>query len=77
MIFFALNRYIQLGLQKLGIPTEQLTDDLFAQAFKMTERWKDVVAFYTIRLALAPVVETLVLLDRLMFLYEKGKIIEL
>ncbi|XP_045156232.2 methyltransferase-like protein 25B [Mercenaria mercenaria] len=66
------DRYVRLGLQKLNIPEEQLPDELLHQADRMTEKWKDVVAFYTIRLALAPVVETLVLLDRMMFLYEKG-----
>lgn len=34
--------------------------------------WKDVVAFYTIRLALAPVVETAILLDRMFYLQEQG-----
>ncbi|XP_060572310.1 methyltransferase-like protein 25B [Ruditapes philippinarum] len=67
-------KYVELGLQKLNIPQDQLTEELFHQAERMTERWKDVVAFYTIRLALAPVVETLVLLDRMMFLFEKGHV---
>ncbi|KAL4228269.1 Ribosomal RNA adenine dimethylase domain-containing protein 1 [Mactra antiquata] len=65
-------RYARLGLSKLGIPEDKLTDNLLHEASSMTERWKDVVAFYTIRLALAPVIETLLLLDRMIFLYEKG-----
>lgn len=47
---------------------------LLEQAAAMTERWKDVVAFYTLRLALAPVVETLVLLDRMLYLHEQGSV---
>ena len=65
-----------MGLKKLDIPVEMLTKELLDTATKMTESWKDVVAFYTIRLALAPVVETLILLDRTMFLYEQGKSIK-
>ncbi|WAR00351.1 RRNAD-like protein, partial [Mya arenaria] len=65
------NSYVRLGLEKLCIPTSDLTDEMLETAKKMNGHWKDVVAFYTIRLALAPVVESLVLLDRMMFLYEK------
>ena len=36
-------------------------------------QWKRVVIFYTLRLLLAPLVETILLLDRLLFLKELGK----
>lgn len=36
------------------------------------ERWWEVVTFYTLRLALAPVIETVILLDRCLYLYENG-----
>ncbi|XP_035794410.1 protein RRNAD1-like isoform X2 [Anopheles albimanus] len=36
------------------------------------ERWEDVVKFYTLRLMFAPLVETLILYDRLLFLRERG-----
>lgn len=64
--------YAILGLEKLGIPREGLTPGLLEGATQLTARWKDVVAFYTIRLALAPAVEALLLLDRLTFLQEHG-----
>jgi len=34
-------------------------------------KWWEVVTFYTLRLALAPIIETVILLDRSLFLYEK------
>jgi len=36
-------------------------------------QWKRVVIFYTLRLLLAPLVETILLLDRLIYLKELGK----
>ncbi|KAF8790001.1 Protein RRNAD1 like protein [Argiope bruennichi] len=36
------------------------------------ERWKEVLIFYSLRLITAPVVESLILLDRLIYLYEQG-----
>lgn len=36
-------------------------------------QWKRVVIFYTLRLLLAPLVETILLLDRLLYLKEHGK----
>lgn len=34
--------------------------------------WKKMVLFYLLRLCLAQVVETIILLDRLLYLYENG-----
>lgn len=34
------------------------------------EQWWEVVTFYTLRLAMAPIIETVILLDRCLFLYE-------
>ena len=34
--------------------------------------WREVAVFFMLRLALAPCVETLILLDRLLFLTEQG-----
>lgn len=36
--------------------------------------WKLVVIFYTLRLMLAPIVETIILYDRILYLYENGRI---
>jgi hypothetical protein len=35
-------------------------------------RWWDVVSFYSLRLSLAPLVETVMLLDRCVYLRENG-----
>lgn len=37
------------------------------------EQWQRVVIFYSIRLMLAPVIETVVQLDRLLYLKEQGR----
>ena len=37
------------------------------------QQWKRVVAFYTLRLLMAPLIETAVQLDRLLYIYEKGR----
>ncbi|XP_053608234.1 probable methyltransferase-like protein 25 isoform X2 [Plodia interpunctella] len=39
---------------------------------KMDVRWKYIVLFYLLRLCLAQVVESVILLDRLLFLFESG-----
>lgn len=36
-------------------------------------RWKDVVVLFMLRLAIAPCVESVILLDRLLYLREQGK----
>ena len=38
----------------------------------MLNQWWSVVIFYTIRLSFAPVIETVILLDRCLFLLEQG-----
>merc|ERR1719154_15499 len=35
------------------------------------DQWWEVVTFYTLRLAMAPIIETVILLDRCLFLYEQ------
>jgi hypothetical protein len=42
------------------------------QIHKELSAWWEVVTYYTIRLALAPVLETVILLDRCVYLYEQG-----
>lgn len=36
-------------------------------------RWKDVVVVFMLRLAIAPCVESVILLDRLLYLREQGE----
>ena len=50
-----------------------LTEAQLQRAEHRLARWKEVVAFYTLRLSLAPLVETAILLDRVLYLYEHGK----
>ncbi|CAG0891496.1 unnamed protein product [Darwinula stevensoni] len=55
---------------KFVLPEEELV------GIKVEEdlcRWKDVTAFYCLRLLLAPVAESVILLDRLFYLHENGR----
>jgi hypothetical protein len=64
-------RYIKLGLQRLGLDSD-VTEEILEKAEALLNHWRAVVAFYTIRLSLSPAVETLLLLDRQLYLYEQG-----
>lgn len=52
---------------------DSLPDSFFTDVNKnMDCQWKKLVLFYLLRLCFAQVVESLILLDRLMFLFENG-----
>nr|CAD7568129.1 unnamed protein product [Timema californicum] len=61
--------YCERAVERLGL---KLTEaDLTAEdAERNLSQWKQVVTFYSLRLILAPLVETVLLLDRLLFLRE-------
>jgi hypothetical protein len=71
-LFICAKRYAQQCLKRLGIDESEVSSDLMREAEEMAEHWRDVVVFYTLRLSLAPLVETAVLLDRMLYLYEQG-----
>ncbi|XP_045499922.1 probable methyltransferase-like protein 25 [Colias croceus] len=61
------NEILQIGLfDTCQSETVNLTDE------NMDCQWKKIVLFYMMRLCLAQVVESVILLDRLLFLYENG-----
>nr|CAD7397776.1 unnamed protein product [Timema poppensis] len=62
-------QYCERAVERLGL---KLTEaDLTAEdAERNLSQWKQVVTFYSLRLILAPLVETVLLLDRLLFLRE-------
>ncbi|KAK6643535.1 hypothetical protein RUM43_005045 [Polyplax serrata] len=65
------NLYCQMALKKLDLTVP--TEDLYSvETLKNLSRWEDVVKFYSLRLILAPLIETIILLDRKMYLLEKG-----
>lgn len=70
--FYLLYRYCEVATSRLGIaiPDEDINSE---STLKNLSEWKDVVRFYSLRLLLAPLVETIILLDRLIFLEELGK----
>ncbi|XP_055956691.1 methyltransferase-like protein 25B isoform X2 [Patella vulgata] len=63
--------YCSSVLKKLGYD-DTIPSELMKQAKEYLSEWKNVMSFYTVRLSLGPVVETLILLDRLIYLYEQG-----
>ncbi|EAW52917.1 methyltransferase-like protein 25B isoform X6 [Homo sapiens] len=63
-------RYVQRGLQRVGLDP-QLPLNLAALQAHLAQENR-VVAFFSLALLLAPLVETLILLDRLLYLQEQG-----
>ncbi|KAM6234359.1 LOW QUALITY PROTEIN: methyltransferase-like protein 25B [Porphyrio hochstetteri] len=65
------SEYARLGLPRVGLdPAVIPVDSAPVQA--MLDQHHKVVAFFSLTLLLAPVVETLILLDRLLYLREQG-----
>nr|CAD7449206.1 unnamed protein product [Timema bartmani] len=65
-------QYCERAVERLGLKLTE--DDLTAEdAERNLSQWKQVVTFYSLRLILAPLVETVLLLDRLLFLREAGQ----
>lgn len=57
----------------LNLQLHTLTDNYLTDVFDRCQlKWKNMVLFYLVRLCLSQVVECLILLDRLLFLYENG-----
>ncbi|GIY83866.1 protein RRNAD1 [Caerostris darwini] len=65
------HEYAEKALSKasISIPKEFLSS---ADIQSCLARWKEVLIFYSLRLIAAPVVESLILIDRLIYLYEQG-----
>lgn len=64
-------RYVQRGLQRVGLDPQLPLSLAALQAQQAQEN--RVVAFFSLALLLAPLVETLILLDRLLHLQEQGE----
>ncbi|KAG8193061.1 hypothetical protein JTE90_028173 [Oedothorax gibbosus] len=66
------HEYAERALSRatISIPKEYLLSE---EVKSCVERWKEVLVFYSLRLIVAPVVESLILVDRLIYLYEQGK----
>ncbi|NWX52589.1 RRNAD protein, partial [Steatornis caripensis] len=64
-------QYARLGLPRVGLDPAAVPLDSDAVG-AMLEQQHKVVAFFSLALLLAPVVETLILLDRLLYLRERG-----
>lgn len=63
--------YARRATANLALP-ELDFDSLASSSERLEEDWWKVAAFYSLRLSLAPVVETALLLDRCLFLLENG-----
>ncbi|XP_074709408.1 methyltransferase-like protein 25B isoform X2 [Strix uralensis] len=64
-------QYARLGLPRVGLDPATVPLDSEA-VVAMLEQQHKVVAFFSLTLLLAPLVETLILLDRLLYLREQG-----
>lgn len=65
------HRYARLGLARVGLPPGLPLDSERVEA--MLKQQGRVVVYFSLSLLLAPVVETLVLLDRMVYLQENGE----
>ena len=64
-------RYAVKALGRLNLDPD-LNESQLDRAQQRLSNWNHIVAFYTLRLVLAPVIETLILLDRVLYLHEQG-----
>ncbi|XP_014666313.1 PREDICTED: protein RRNAD1-like [Priapulus caudatus] len=64
--------YIEVALKKLGCNRIATADDVELAEYECAASWRRVVAFYALRLLLAPVLESVILCDRMLYLYENG-----
>ncbi|XP_078525952.1 methyltransferase-like protein 25B isoform X2 [Lissotriton helveticus] len=62
--------YASLGLERLGLRTDIPLDGDSIKS--MLNQRQNVVAYFSLALLLAPLIETLILLDRMIFLHEQG-----
>ncbi|MEE6491404.1 hypothetical protein FKM82_016208 [Ascaphus truei] len=62
--------YARQGLKRVGLDPNTPLDDVSVE--HMLSQHQNVVAFFSLALLLAPLVETLILLDRMIFLQEEG-----
>jgi hypothetical protein len=67
-------RYCALAFERLNIQPPTLPE-LWSRGQRDLDQWCRVVIVYTLRLILAPLVETVILLDRMLFVLEHGMIL--
>ena len=66
--------YVETAFRRMGlapVSTDQWPS-LKAELQPLLDKWRQVVVYYVLRLLLAPLWEALILLDRLLFLRERG-----
>ncbi|XP_069677807.1 probable methyltransferase-like protein 25 [Periplaneta americana] len=64
--------YVQKAVQKLHLSIEVSEDEIEALHRNYLNEQQQLHVFFLLRLSLAPVIETVILLDRLLYLHEKG-----
>ena len=69
---FLYYRYAEKAFKKLGIEFDVSDDEISEAETSIQTEWRVVVGAYAIRLALAPVMEAYILLDRMIYLHEQG-----
>ncbi|KAM9294549.1 methyltransferase-like protein 25B [Gastrophryne carolinensis] len=64
------HEYAEQGLRRVGLELDAALDEAWVE--RMLSQQRNVVVFFSLALLLAPLVETLILLDRMIFLQEQG-----
>ncbi|KAL4716914.1 hypothetical protein ACJJTC_012725 [Scirpophaga incertulas] len=65
-------RYCEIALERLSVPCPAADSHTWVRARLFVEQWRRVLVVYTLRLALAPLVESAILLDRMLYVLENG-----
>jgi len=65
--------YAERAFARLGLEHDVTEEEVRRATELVDSHWKAVVGCYVMRLALAPLVEAYVLLDRMIYLYERGE----
>ncbi|XP_054815979.1 uncharacterized protein LOC129315874 isoform X2 [Prosopis cineraria] len=74
-IYLFFKDFCESGLEHLGIRPSHNID--FQEIWKEAEPFTDLIGpYWSLRAALGPLLETLILLDRLLFLQEQGSVVE-
>ena len=69
-------RYLQAAYYKLHLLPPDLQSHQ-EEINKMLARWRSVVTFFALGILMSPLIETIVLLDRCLYLKEQGEIKEI
>lgn len=70
--YFVRFRYCKAAVRKIGLVLDEASTKS-PEIEKDLDEWRNVVKFYTLRLMIAPLIESIILYDRILYLQEQGE----